>query len=89
MLALSDGGHRLSSLLDKALAESLAAMVSLTPAQRQAIHLADEYYSGKVFEYPAVGEAMLGYSKMPPMDALLEAAQALVDGLRIPCREAR
>ena len=91
MLELAEGayGHNLEAILHKADEKGLSALVHLTAAQRSAICLATVYYSGKVFEYPAVGEAMCGYPIMPSTETLLEAAAALVDSLRQQCRDAK
>ena len=91
MLELADGpyGHNLEAILQKADENGLETFVPLTATQRSAIRLATVYYSGKVFEYPAVGEAISGYPRMPPLGALLEAAIALVDSLRQRCEEAK
>ena len=91
MLELAEGsyGHNLEAILQKADDNGLSASVRLTAAQRSAIRLATIYYSGKVFEYPAVGEAMSGYPSMPSLETLLEAAVTLVDSLRQQCLEAK
>jgi hypothetical protein len=91
MLELADGsyGHNLEAILQKADEKHLGASVTLTKAQRAEIHRASLYYAGKVFEYPAVGEAMSGYPSMPAIDTLFEAAAMLVDSLRQQCREAK
>ena len=77
------------AILQKADEKRLGASVTLTKAQRAEIHCASLYYAGKVFEYPAVGEAMAGYPTMPAIDTLFEAATILVDSLRQQCREAK
>jgi len=89
MLELADGahGHNLETLLQKAEKKALRTTVPLTDAHRAAIRLASVYYAGKVFEYPAVGEAMSAYPSMPPMDTLFDAATLLVESLRQPCFE--
>lgn len=91
MVELADGpyGHNLDALLTKSIDANLAQFASLSKAQSSAIRLATTYYSGKVFEYPAVGEALSAYPQMPPVEALFEAAAALVGALRQPCREAK
>ena len=91
MLELADGsyGHNLEAILQKADEKHLGASVTLTKSQRAEIHRASLYYVGKVFEYPAVGEAMSGYPSMPAIDTLFEVAAMLVDSLRQPCREAK
>lgn len=91
MVELADGpyGHNLDSLLTKCIEANLADFASLSEAKSNAIRLATTYYGGKVFEYPAVGEALSAYPQMPPVDVLFEAAASLVEALRQPCREAR
>jgi hypothetical protein len=91
MMELSDGafGHKLESLLDKAEGAGLLALVPLNDEQRSAIKLAATYYAGKVFEYPAIGEALRGYPSMSPTPVLLDAAKLLTDSLAKPCREAK
>jgi len=90
MLELADGpyGHNLESLLTKSIEGNLAEFVSLSESDSDAIRLATTYYRGKVFEYPAVGEALSAYPRMPPVEALFEVAASLVEALRNPCREA-
>ena len=91
MLELAGGpfGHNLEAILQKADEKHLGASVRLTKAQRAAVRHASFYYAGKVFEYPAVGEAISGYPGMPAIDALFEVAAKLVDSLRQQCREAK
>ena len=91
MLELADGayGHNLEVILRKADERNLAASVTLTEAQRVAIRDASIYYTGKVFEYPAIGEAMSAYPHMPALDILYEAADILVNSLRQLCLEAK
>ena len=91
MIELADGayGHNLEAILQKAEESDLKAVVPLTDGHRVAIRLASNYYVGKVFEYPAVGEAMSGYPSMPPIDILFDAATVLVESLHQQCREAK
>ena len=91
MLDLADGqyGHKLSSILTAAEEAGLLAAAPLTEAHRDAICAAETYYAGKVFEYPAVGESLPAYPKMPPLDTLFEAASTLTSALAKPCREAK
>jgi hypothetical protein len=91
MLALSEGpyAHNLEAILQKADEKGLRASVSLAPRQRSAIRHANTYYSGKVFEYPAIGEALSGYPNMPSLETLLEAASSLVESLRQQCLTAK
>jgi hypothetical protein len=88
-LAGSPYAHSLDSLLNTAVEAGLAEFTELTDQQSGAILSANTYYSGKVFEYPAVGEAMCTYPHMPPIDVLIEAASALVRSLRPPCRDTK
>lgn len=91
MLDLADGshGHNLEVLLQKAEEKGLNVAVPFTDDHRIAIKRATIYYAGKVFEYPAVGEAILGYPNMPSIDVLFDAAAVLVESLRQQCQEAR
>jgi hypothetical protein len=91
ILEMADGpyGHNLESILQQAEGKNLAASVKLTKEQRAEIRSASRYYAGKVFEYPAVGEAISGYPGMPTIETLLEAATMLVDSLRQQCSDAK
>jgi hypothetical protein len=90
MLKLAErDGHNLETLLRNADEKGLTPLVALTEAQRAAIRQASVYYEGKVFEYPAVGEAMSGYPDMPALSLLFEVAAVLVESLRKPCQEAK
>ena len=91
MVELAEGpyGHNLDTLLTRALEANLEAIAGLSEAQCDAVRLATTYYSGKVFEYPAIGEALAAYPQMPPLETLFEVASLLVESLRGPCREAK
>ena len=91
MLELADGsyGHNLDIILEKADENGLGTLVHLTKAHKAEIRHASVYYAGKVFEYPAVGEALSAYPSMPTIDILFEAATVLIDSLRKQCREAK
>lgn len=91
MVTLSEGpfGHKLSTILDDAEAAGLLGVVPLSTTHREAIKSAETYYAGKVFEYPAVGEALSAYPSMPPLSALFEAAALLTNSLAQACREAK
>lgn len=91
MLDLADGqfGHKLSTILKAAEDAGLLTMVPLSEAHREAICLAETYYAGKVFEYPAVGESLSAYPSMPPLETLFDAAALLSSSLAKPCREAK
>ena len=91
MVELADGpyGHNLDLLLTKSIEAKLAEFASPSKVQSDAIRDATVYYGGKVFEYPAVGEALRAYPQMPPVEVLFEAAASLVEALRQPCKEAK
>ena len=88
-MAENPQGHNLGTILQRADEQGLKTASSLTATHRAAIRSAELYYSGKLFEYPAVGEALAGYPGMPPLDELLRAATILVDELRQSCRDAQ
>ncbi len=90
MLHLAGGqfGHKLAPLLTSALDGGLLDLAPLNREHLEAIRRAETYYAGKVFEYPAVGEALSAYPAMPPLDTLVEAAILLTNALAKPCREA-
>jgi hypothetical protein len=91
MVELADGpyAHNLNSLLTKSIEVKLFEFASLSEGMINAIHHATSYYGGKVFEYPAIGEALSAYPQMPPVEVLFEAATSLVEALRQPCRQAK
>lgn len=91
MLELSESsyGHKLSVILEKAEAGGLLAAVPLSEEHRREICIASEYYAGKVFEYPAPGEAISSYPRMPALDVLFDAANTIIAALARPCRAAR
>jgi len=78
-------GHDLESLLAEAERHGLSTLVHLEKLQLAEIRRASTYYAEKVFEYPALGEAVFGYPKNPDTNLLLGAAEALVAALREPC----
>lgn len=87
LLELSSGefGHNLITLLAEAQSAGLSDIVALKSNHLAAIESTAAYYEGKVFEYPAVGEALTAYSARPDLKHLLTAAQALVLPLHKPC----
>lgn len=91
MVALAGNpyAHGLDTLLTAALEANLTEFTQLTDQQCEAIRRANIYYSGKLFEYPAVGEAMMAYPQMPPVNVLFGAARSLVESLRQLCRESK
>ena len=91
MVELADGpyGHNLDSLLAKSIEANLTEFASLSDAQKSALRSATTYYGGKVFDYPAVGEALSSYPQMPAIPALFDVATTLVEALRQPCRTAK
>ena len=90
MLELSENafGHNLEAILLAADAKGLQTQVALTQEHRVEICKAATYYVGKVFEYPAMGEALSGYPSLPKLELLFAAAKLLVETLAKPCREA-
>jgi hypothetical protein len=56
---------------------------TLSDVEIAAIRQAAGYYAEKVFEYPALDEAFVGYRRSPGNDLLASAASALVGGQ--PC----
>jgi hypothetical protein len=90
MLELSESGygHDLNAILLAADAKHLQAQVALTDEHRDEIVKASTYYAGKVFEYPAMGEALNAYPGLPNLDVLIAAAQVLVQALDLPCKQA-
>lgn len=90
MLQLADYayGHNLVSILAAAESQGLFSTVPLSTAQLAEITKASEYYVGKVFEYPAVGEAISAYPSLPDLTTLLDAAELLVKHLEQPCKAA-
>lgn len=80
-------GHDLQNLLLQADAEGLSAIVDLTVDDRTAIEMAYRYYLDKVFEYPALNEAIRAYPGDPALDPLLNTASRLVANLLQPCYE--
>jgi HEPN domain-containing protein len=87
LLELSGGqfGHNLRALLAAAQMAGLSDLVNLGSGHLEVVETTADYYEGKVFEYPAVGEAMTAYSSRPNIDLLLAAASALVVALHEPC----
>jgi hypothetical protein len=81
-------GHNLESLLAEADQHGLSALVHLEKLHAAEIRRASTYYVEKVFEYPALDEAVLCYPKNPDVNLLLSAAEAVVAVLREPCLNA-
>jgi len=90
MLELSENafGHNLEAIVVAADTKGLQSQVALADNHREEIRKAAVYYAGKVFEYPAVGEALSGYPGLPKFEVLCAAAELLVGALAQPCREA-
>jgi len=91
MLELSESayGHNLETILTAAEAKGLKEQLHISEAHRVEICKAAIYYGGKVFEYPAIGEACVGYPSLPDLQVLLEFAGQLVESLAQQCREAQ
>jgi hypothetical protein len=91
MLELSENryGHNLDLILTAADSKGLQSFVRVSAEQRAEICKAAIYYAGKVFEYPAMGEACVGYPSLPKLELLIEAATLLIDSLAQSCKEAQ
>jgi hypothetical protein len=80
--------HDLESLLTKAEQNGLPTLVTLEEHHKFQIRRASSYYADKVFEYPAVFEAMRCYPEYPDTAVLISAAEILIPVLREPCLNA-
>ena len=91
MVELSENpyGHNLDAILTQAEAKNLSSLVPLSRAEAAEIRKATTYYNGKLFEYPAYGEALSAYPQLPDLEILLGAAKSLVEQLAQPCRESQ
>jgi hypothetical protein len=81
-------GHNLDRLLQDAKGKGLSTLVTLLPAQEAEIIRASIYYAEKVYEYPALAEAVKAYPHLAELAPLIEASEALIEALRQPCSEA-
>lgn len=81
---LSSGrfSHKLAELLERAKRDGLFDVAQLSPEQIEVIHQADRYYGEKVFEYPAVREAVTAYKHLPDFNLLASAANNLCESLK-------
>jgi hypothetical protein len=84
-LSFGEFGHDLQNLLAEADAAGLPKLVNLSNEARSAIEFAHRYYLDKVFEYPAVLEALKGYPGDPEIESLLHVGDQLVATLMQPC----
>lgn len=89
MLKLAENafGHNLTNIFAHAEAQGILSEIPLTNLHCDEIQRAAEYYGEKVFEYPAVGEAIRAYPRLPDLSLLLEAAEVMCNCLEAPCRE--
>lgn len=78
-------GHDLQNLLAEADTNDMADLIPLTEIERFNIERAHRYYLEKVFEYPAVIEALKGYPEVANVDHLLTIGDRLVSQLMDPC----
>lgn len=87
LLELADGayGHNLEALLEAAV--KTGQPLAIATSHCSEIRKAAKYYLEKVFQYPAVAEAMRGYPHLPDFAVLIEAAEILNADLEKPCRE--
>ena len=81
-------GHSLMKLLRAAENRGITADVSLCSEHIEEIQHADKYYSEKVFEYPAISEAIKGYPQKPNLVILCSAAELLVTRIEALCLSA-
>jgi hypothetical protein len=87
-LAGRNYGHSLMKLLRAAENRGITADVSLGSEHVEEIQRADKYYSEKVFEYPAISEAIKGYPQKPNLVILCSAAELLVTRIEALCLSA-
>jgi hypothetical protein len=87
LLTLAGGpyAHNLESLLLEAENQDLESIINFPLDQREQIVRASSYYAAKVFEYPALPEAVYAYPLWPTTSVLLDAAEALISALEPPC----
>lgn len=86
MISMADEhGHNLDKLIVKSLENKLEKTANLNKSHTDEIKKASDYYSGKVFEYPAVGEAIKSYPNIPNIDVLFEACEILSKSLKSKC----
>jgi len=75
----------LGRLLSKAQSLGLDGLIRFRIKEVTEIRKASLYYARKVFEYPALAEALRGYPKRPDFNALLAVADELIAAIREPC----
>jgi hypothetical protein len=78
-------GHDLTKLLDEAYSFGLQSTVSLSATHYASINGVASYYKEKVLEYPSLMEAMRGYSNLPNLTDLVQAAEILTSELEQRC----
>jgi len=81
-------GHDLGALLDECEKHFISVISDLKQEHKNEIRFGSEYYVEKVFEYPAIGEAVRAYPKAPDVSILIEAAEVLVKYIKEPCLKA-
>ena len=77
--------HDLCRALKKAQGESLAEVVELSDAEREAVNKANVPYNSKRFEYFEVVDAMRGFPDRPDAALLLGVAEKLAIGVQATC----
>jgi len=82
-------GHNLGNILAEAEKHGLLKWVSLSREELDAMRWASKYYEAKVFEYPAMLEAMKGYPENPNLTLLFSAAETLVAAVGHDCLDAK
>jgi hypothetical protein len=88
MLSGGPLGHDLIALMNECEKGDIEVISDLKEKHKKEIHAASEYYIEKVFEYPAIGEAVRAYPKAPDLSILAEAAAILVKYIKEPCLNA-
>lgn len=90
LIKLSGGafGHNLENILAEAQKLKIDSAACLTSIHKAEIYKASQYYSEKIFEYPALWEAIQAYPSRPDTSILIEAAEVLVSSIFDRCLHA-
>jgi hypothetical protein len=75
-------GHNLVNVLEEAERQGITSVVALGAKQTDEIRRASIYYGEKIFEYPALGEAVSGLPQNPDTDLLIEVSEKLIRWLQ-------
>jgi hypothetical protein len=87
---MADGafGHNLERLLAESKTQNIDTLINLSADQEAEIIRVSIYYAEKVYEYPALGEAIRGYPSHANAARLIDAAGTLIAALWEPCMAA-